>query len=106
PASRARIWPGGQRVPPPPGGGGRSRSPSRHRLCWRGWGPEVSFSRWLRATSEHYLMVAAQEKVAAKYRVTPPRQPHGRGWFWLRVYVPPYPAGPWPGRSPPTPPLP
>jgi len=37
----------------------------------------MSFSRWLRATSEHYLMVAAQEKVAAKYHVIPPRPPRG-----------------------------
>jgi len=37
----------------------------------------VSFSRWLRATSERYLMIAAQEKIAAKYGVTPPRPPRG-----------------------------
>ena len=28
----------------------------------------VSFARWLRATSEHYLMVAAQQKMAARYQ--------------------------------------
>jgi hypothetical protein len=59
----------------------------------------MSFSRWLRATSEHYLMVAAQEKVAAKYRVTPPRRPHGAEVFWRRIYVPAYRALPWPVRS-------
>ena len=59
----------------------------------------MSFSRWLRATSEHYLMVAAQEKVAAKYHVTPPRRPHGAEVFWLRIYVPAYRALPWPVRS-------
>jgi hypothetical protein len=66
----------------------------------------VSFSRWLRATSEHYLMIAAQEKIAAKYGVTPPhrsrRRPRGswgRDIFWLRVYVPAYRAVPWPVRS-------
>ena len=48
----------------------------------------MSFSRWLRATSEHYLMIAAQEKIAAKYGVAPPRRPRGREIFWLRVYVP------------------
>jgi hypothetical protein len=58
----------------------------------------VSFSRWLRATSEHYLMIAAQEKIAAKYGVTPPR-PRGREIFWLRVYVPAVRAVPWPVRS-------
>ena len=59
----------------------------------------MSLSRWLRATSEHYLMVAAQAKVAAKYQVTPPRQPRGAEVFWLRVYVPAYRALPWPLRS-------
>jgi hypothetical protein len=59
----------------------------------------VSFSRWLRATSEHYLMVAAQAKVAAKYQVTPPSRPRGAEVFWLRVYVPVYRALPWPLRS-------
>ena len=59
----------------------------------------MSFSRWLRATSEHYLMVAAQEKVAAKYQVTPPRRPRGAEVFWLRIYVPAYRALPWPVRS-------
>ena len=59
----------------------------------------MSFSRWLRATSEHYLMVAAQEKVAAKYNVTPPRRPRGAEVFWLRIYVPAFRALPWPVRS-------
>ena len=61
--------------------------------------PRMSFARWLRATSEHYLMVAAQQKMAAKYGVTPPPQPHGAEVFWLRVYVPVYRALPWPVRS-------
>ena len=59
----------------------------------------MSFSRWLRATSEHYLMIAAQETVAARYRVPPPRRPGGAEVFWLRVYVPVYRAVPWPVRS-------
>ena len=59
----------------------------------------MSFSRWLRATSEHYLMVAAQEKVAAKYHVPLPRRPRGAEVFWLRIYVPAYRALPWPVRS-------
>jgi hypothetical protein len=58
----------------------------------------VSFSRWLRATSEHHLMVAAQEKIAAKYRVAPPPPPRGTEIFWRRVYVPAYRAVPWPVR--------
>jgi len=59
----------------------------------------VSFSRWLRATSERYLMIAAQEKVAAKYGVPPPRPPRGAAVFWLRVYAPAYRALPWSLRS-------
>jgi hypothetical protein len=59
----------------------------------------MSFARWLRATSEHHLMVAAQEKVAAKYKVTPPPPPHGAEVFWRRVYVPAYRAVPWRARS-------
>ncbi len=59
----------------------------------------MSFSRWLRVTSEHYLMVAAQEKIAAKYHVAPPRRPRGAEVFWLRVYVPVYRALPWSVRS-------
>ena len=57
----------------------------------------MSFARWLRATSEHYLMVAAQQKMAAKYQVygvTPPRRPRGAEIFWLRLYVPAYRAVP------------
>ena len=44
-------------------------------------------------------MVAAQEKVAAKYRVTPPPRPRGMDLFWRRVYVPAYRALPWAVRS-------
>jgi hypothetical protein len=44
-------------------------------------------------------MIAAQQKIAAKYQVTPPRRPRGREIFWLRVYVPTYQAVPWPVRS-------
>ena len=64
--------------------------------------PRLSFARWLRATSEHYLMVAAQQKMAAKYQgygLAPPPPPRGTDWFWLRVYVPAYQAVPWPVRS-------
>ena len=61
--------------------------------------PRMSFARWLRATSEHYLMVAAQQKMAAKYRIPPLRPPRGAEVFWLRVYVPAYRAVPWPVRS-------
>ena len=59
----------------------------------------MRFSRWLRATSERYLMIAAQRDIAAKYGVPPPRRPRGAEIFWLRVYVPAYRAVPWPLRS-------
>lgn len=59
----------------------------------------MSFARWLRATSEHYLMVAAQEEMAAKYGVPQPPRARGADVFWLRVYVPAYQALPWPLRS-------
>ena len=59
----------------------------------------MRFSRWLRATSERYLMIAAQRDIAAKYGVTPPRSPRGAEIFWLRVYVPAYRAVPWRLRS-------
>ena len=59
----------------------------------------MAFSRWLRATSERYLMIAAQQDIAAKYGVPPPRRPRGADVFWLRVYVPAYRAVPWSLRS-------
>jgi len=59
----------------------------------------MSFARWLRATSEHYLMIAAEEKVARRYGVTPPPRPRGLDVFWLRVFAPLYWAVPWRARS-------
>jgi hypothetical protein len=59
----------------------------------------MAFSRWLRATSERYLMIAAQQDIAAKYGVPGPRRPRGAEIFWLRVYVPAYRAVPWRLRS-------
>jgi hypothetical protein len=59
----------------------------------------MAFARWLRATSERYLMIAAQQRLAAKYGIPPPPRPRGAGVFWLRVYVPAYRAVPWRLRS-------
>ena len=59
----------------------------------------MGFSRWLRSTSERYLMIAAQHDIAAKYGTPPPRRPRGAEVFWLRVYVPAYRAVPWRLRS-------
>jgi hypothetical protein len=48
------------------------------------------FPRWLRATSEHYLKLAAQAEIARRHggRVPPP--PRGAELFWLKVYAPVY----------------
>jgi hypothetical protein len=59
----------------------------------------MAFSRWLRATSEHYLMIAAQRQLAAKYGLPPPPRPRGADIFWLQCYVPAYRAVPWRLRS-------
>jgi hypothetical protein len=56
----------------------------------------VSFFRWLRSSSEHYLMMAAQEQIARQHGTNRPRPPHGlHELFWLRVFAPAYRALPW-----------
>ena len=37
----------------------------------------MSFSRWLRSNSEHYLLIAAQERVARQHGARAPRPPRG-----------------------------
>ena len=46
-----------------------------------------SFTRWVRSTSEHHLLVVAQAKVARRYGLVPPK-PHGVDVFWQQVYAP------------------
>lgn len=60
----------------------------------------MSFSSWLRRNSEHYLLIAAHERVARRHHGTnPPRPPQGMvDAFWLRVFAPVYRALPWPLR--------
>ena len=56
----------------------------------------MAFSRWLRRNSEHYLLVDAQRRMAAKYGRRPPAAP--RGWrdrFWLGLFAPVYHRLPW-----------
>jgi len=48
----------------------------------------MGLTRWVRNTSEYYLMIDAQEKVAKKLGTTPPNPPKGAAVFWRRVYVP------------------
>ncbi len=50
----------------------------------------MSFARWLRATSEQQLMVAAERRVAERHGLPPPPAPRGLDVFWQRVYVPAY----------------
>lgn len=57
-------------------------------------------ARWLRRNAEHYLLVAAQDRVSRRYDVAGPRRPSGpAGLFWLRVFVPVYARLPWRLRS-------
>jgi len=59
----------------------------------------MSFFAWLRHNSEHYLLIAAQERVAREHGARAPRAPHGpRELFWRRVFVPVYRTLPWPVR--------
>ncbi len=56
----------------------------------------MAFSRWLRANSEHYLLVDAQRKMAAKYGRRPPTAPASwRERFWLQLFAPAYHRLPW-----------
>jgi hypothetical protein len=56
----------------------------------------MSFSRWLRHNAEHYLMIAAQDRVARHHGARRPKSPRGmRELFWLRVFAPIYRALPW-----------
>lgn len=56
----------------------------------------MSFARWLRTNSEHYLLIAAQDRIAKEQGVTGPRRPHGaKELFWLRVFAPTYRLLPW-----------
>src|SRR4029450_12768517 len=59
----------------------------------------LSFSQWLRRNSEHYLLIAAQERIAQQHGAREPRSPRGlRDLFWLRIFVPIYRRLPWPLR--------
>ena len=56
----------------------------------------MSFSKWLRSNSEHYLLIDAQRRVAGKYDMNPPSKAHGlKDRFWRHVFTPVYRALPW-----------
>ena len=57
------------------------------------------FYRWLRANAEHYLLVDAHRRLAARTGSPAPRPPRGaKDIFWLKVFVPAYSLLPWPLR--------
>jgi len=59
-----------------------------------------SFARWLRENAQHHLVVAAQDRIAKKYRAARPRRPHGfEEQVWRRAFAPVYRAVPWSLRS-------
>ena len=60
----------------------------------------MSFSGWLRRNSEHYLLVAAHQKMARRTGSPAPRPPKGlKDLFWLKVFAPIYAVLPWSFRS-------
>jgi hypothetical protein len=53
-------------------------------------------SQWLRSNSEHYLMEAAQRRLAVRYLGKASVPPLGmRSFFWRRIFVPVYTWLPW-----------
>ena len=56
----------------------------------------MAFTGWLRQNSEHYLMIDAQRRMAAKYGRPVPPKPRGlTERFWLDVFAPVYRLLPW-----------
>ena len=48
----------------------------------------MTFSQWVRKTSEHYLKVEASATIARKLGTRPPLPPRGVEIFWRKIYVP------------------
>ncbi|WP_300019365.1 hypothetical protein [Pseudonocardia sp.] len=60
----------------------------------------TGFFGWLRSNSEHYLLIAAHQKLARTQGAPAPRPPRGaKDIFWLRVFAPTYALLPWSLRS-------
>lgn len=57
----------------------------------------MSFGKWLRTNSEHYLLDAARDEVGARYGnpAHPPVDQGAAAVFWRRVFVPTYRLLPW-----------
>jgi hypothetical protein len=63
-------------------------------------GASKGFSSWLRANSEHYLLISAHQKLSRRLGSPAPRPPKGlKDIFWLKVFAPVYGALPWKLRS-------
>jgi hypothetical protein len=51
----------------------------------------MSFTKWLRSNSEHYLLQDAQLRMARQLGFNEPQKPHGlKNRFWRQVFVPVY----------------
>lgn len=48
----------------------------------------MGLTRWVRSTSEHYLMIEAEDQTALRLGARRPDPPKGAEIFWRRVYVP------------------
>jgi hypothetical protein len=60
----------------------------------------MRFTHWLRRNAEHYLLVAAQDRVGRQYGATRARRRRGpRELFWLGLFAPVYQLLPWSLRS-------
>jgi hypothetical protein len=58
------------------------------------------FSGWLRRNAEHYLLIDAHRRLAARYQTAAPRAPSGvKELFWLKVFAPAYALLPWSVRQ-------
>lgn len=59
----------------------------------------MGFTRWVRATSEEQLLIAAQRRVAQRYGTPAPPPARGVGLFWQRVFAPLFHALPYSLRA-------
>jgi hypothetical protein len=62
----------------------------------KGRGKALQGARWLRSNSEHYLLLDAQARMAARYgRPAPPPPKGAQEVFWRKVFAPTYRRLPW-----------
>jgi len=56
----------------------------------------MGFFRWVRANSEHYLLIDAQARIAQRHGAPEPLKPQGlKERFWRNVFAPIYRCVPW-----------